>query len=179
MSNIASDGQGNIETIRFLGSAIPTSFGSWQQEFCYKGLSLSFALVYKAGYYFRKPSINYSSLINFGIGHPDYANRWQQSGDHTEVPAFEYPLKMSGRDNFYMASEVLARNASHLRLKFVNIAYDLKGISKLRYLSNASLYLNVNNVALIWTANREGLDPDYASGIPPQRMWSIGFRTSF
>lgn len=179
MSNIASDGQGNMETIRFLGSAIPTSFGSWQQEFRYKDLSLSFALVYKAGYYFRKPSINYSSLINFGVGHPDYADRWQQPGDDTDVPAFEYPLKMSGRDNFYIASEVLARNASHVRLKFVNLAYDLKGISKIRYLNNASLYLNVNNVALLWTANKEGLDPDYASGIPPQRMWSLGFRTSF
>lgn len=179
MSNIASDGQGSMGTIRFLGSAIPTSFGSWQHEFRYKGLSLSFALTYKAGYYFRKPSINYSSLINFGIGHPDYADRWQQPGDETEVPAFEYPLKMPGRDNFYLASEVLARNASHVRLKFVNLVYDLKGISKLRYLNNASLYLNVNNVALLWTANREGLDPDYFSGIPPQRMWSVGFRTSF
>lgn len=106
--------------------------------------------------------------------------RWQNPGDDTDVPSFEYPLKMSGRDNFYMGSEVLARNASNVRLKFVNFSYDLSRLSKVGLLHNASVYANVNNVALLWVANKEGLDPDYTGGgVPPQRTWSIGFRASF
>ena len=46
------------------------------------------------------------SLLGSAI--PTSFGSWQQPGDDTEVSAFECPLKMSGRDNLYIASEVLA-----------------------------------------------------------------------
>ncbi|PRD57038.1 SusC/RagA family TonB-linked outer membrane protein [Sphingobacterium gobiense] len=179
LTNAVNELGEETESIRYVGPTTPTSFGSWQHEFRYKGFALSFNLLYKMGYYFRKSSINYSSLINFGFGHPDYALRWQNPGDDTHVPSFEYPLRMSGRDNFYAGSDVLVRNASNVRLQFVNFSYNLDALRDVSFFKDASIYMNVSNLGLIWVDNKEGLDPDYADVIAPRRSWSIGLRTSF
>lgn len=164
-------------SIRYLGSALPTHFGSWMNEFSYGNWSVSLNFTYKLGYYFRRPSISYTALVNQGIGHPDYRNRWQKEGDNTQVPSFLYPLTEQQRDGFYLSSDALVENGSHIRLQFVNVVYDVPKI--IPGINRASLFINSSNLGIVWRANKKGLDPDYPNGMPPQRTLSLGVRVNF
>lgn len=174
-----------IDDLQYFGSALPTHFGSLVNTFSYKGISLGFSLVYKLGYYFRKESINYSSLYSSWRGHADYSARWQQPGDEqfTNVPSQIYPA-VSNRDFFYEGSEVLVDKADQIRLQYVNLSYTLPaGLlnGKLKNLRNPQFYLNATNLGLIWKANRFGLDPDRMSlyQVRQPLVLAFGFRTGF
>ena len=48
--------------LQYNGPSIPPYFGSVRNTFGYQGISLSFNVTYKFGYYFRKNSVNYYNL---------------------------------------------------------------------------------------------------------------------
>lgn len=173
-----------VEDLKYFGSAIPTHFGSFINSLSYKNWSINFSLTYKLGYYFRLNSINYNALYSSWNGHSDFTKRWQNPGDEliTNVPSLIYPASNS-RDGFYRGSEILVERADHIRFQYINLAFNLpsKIISRLR-VSQFQPYLNVNNLGVIWRANKKGLDPDYqnshyATGNP--RNAAIGFRLNF
>ena len=172
----------NATNIRYIGSTSPTVFGSILNSFIFRQLTLSINLTYKLGYYFRKSVISYSQLISSGIGNSDYAKRWQKSGDEltTSVPSFNYPSDQN-RDGFYAASEVNVLKADHLRLQFINLAYYLGNASGNGLLdrNHIQVYINAANLGVIWRANKEKLDPDYAPGLPPEKTIAIGIRANF
>ncbi|PRD56042.1 SusC/RagA family TonB-linked outer membrane protein [Sphingobacterium gobiense] len=160
------------------GSSVPEHTGSLINTLEWKGLSLSFNLAYRFGYYFRKPTIAYMQLFNSGRMHTDFAKRWQQAGDelNTDVPAMVYPAN-SPRDQLYLWSEATAAKGDHIRLQYVNVSYRPPAflLSKLG-LTDVQLYSNISNLGLIWVANKEGLDPQYPGSLPPLRTYTIGLR---
>jgi hypothetical protein len=167
--------------LKYIGPQFPRVFGSVGNSFNWKRFGFSARIVYKLGYYFRRESIDYYSLTNFGVGHSDYALRWQKPGDevHTSVPSFVYPIN-SKRETFYGSSEALATPGDHVRLQYINISYDLKNrqFKKLPF-KLVQFYAVCNNIAILWRANKFGIDPDYNnSNIPPPRSFSFGLRTS-
>lgn len=166
----------NEGAIRFIGSAIPTHFGGWINTFRYKQFELSFNLSYKGGYYFRRNSFSSNALLSNGTVHPDYNKRWQSIGDKTDIPAWEYPLKKEGRDGFYASSEVLVEKADHVRLQFVNFAYNIK-LSKWN-MGSLQVFANVNNLGIVWRANKHNLDPDSPESIPLQKNYTVGLRAN-
>ncbi|MBO9620905.1 MAG: SusC/RagA family TonB-linked outer membrane protein, partial [Niabella sp.] len=140
-------------TVRYIGPTTPTLFGNLINEFSWRGLSLSFNIAYKGGYYFRKNSLSYSSLFLSGAGNPEFAQRWQKPGDEvrTNVPSLvytDYP-QFENRNNFYQLSEVNVLKADHLRLQYLNIDYDFL-IGKQALFNRMSLYANVANLGIIW-----------------------------
>lgn len=172
-----------IDDLVYKGPAMPTAFGSMGNTLSWKGFSLTARLLYKFGSYFTRPSIDYSSLFSNGAGHSDYALRWQQPGDEntTSVPSVAYPAN-SRRDQFYRGSEVLVEKGDNIRLQYVNLSYDI-GQQKLRTLPFKSLevFLNLNNLGILWGANKQNLDPDYAfsdTSIPPALTVAAGIRAS-
>lgn len=164
--------------ITFIGSALPTSFGSLINTVSYKGFSFSLNIAFKFGYYFRRPSLSYGSLITSGTGHKEYADRWQKPGDEllTNVPALAYPVN-TNRDIFYTNAEINILKGDHIRVQYVNANYSFK-LKKLAS-SLAQLYMNVANLGIIWRANREKIDPDYPGAISLPRSVSLGLKISF
>jgi len=81
--------QTTVPELVYSGPALPPYYGSLRNDFSYKAFTLSFNLLYKFGYYFRKSSINYYQLFYNWRGNADYANRWQKPGDekNTNVPS--------------------------------------------------------------------------------------------
>lgn len=178
-ASILSDGT-TIDDLAYIGRVIPKWYGSLGNSWQWKNLALTVRLTYKLGYYFKRSSILYERLYNENLGHPDYAQRWQQPGDElrTNVPAMVYPVE-SGRDDFYNLSEALAEKADNIRVQYLNLQYNFGrpvlsrlGVDKLQ------LYAVANNVAMIWKANRVGLDPDFLN-MPAQRSYSLGARCTF
>jgi hypothetical protein len=174
-SSIKDDG------IVYIGSSSPTVFGSLSNSVSWKHFILTVNVAYKLGYYFHKSSIAYSLLVNSGVGHSDFEKRWQKPGDEakTNVPAFSYPLDTQA-ENFYLQSEVNVLKADHIRLQYINLSYAIQASNKKKFpFGNIELYVNAANLGILWKANNEGLDPDYAKIVPPVRTWAFGLRGNF
>lgn len=174
----------NPDSLVYEGPAVPKYFGSVTNSFLWKGFSLSFNINYKFGYFFRKATISYDQLINSGTGNADYAKRWQQPGDElgTTVPAFIYPISSNAkrRDQFYAGSEVTVLRGDQIRLQFVNLSYEFKNLLlRSKSIKELQVYAIANNLGLLWTSNKEGIDPDFQSTWPTPRTFTVGIRTSF
>ncbi len=170
-----------VDKLVYNGSAIPVFYGSLLNTFTWKNFSLSANIIYKLGYYFRRTSIDYNALFNVWVGNSDYAKRWQKPGDEkfTNVPSIIYPDANINRDNFYTSSQVLVERGDHIRLQDLSLAYNLSRLKKNWPLKNIQLYTYLNNIGILWRANRSGLDPDYFSGgYPLPFTISFGFKTS-
>ncbi|MEO6521557.1 MAG: SusC/RagA family TonB-linked outer membrane protein [Mucilaginibacter sp.] len=172
-----------ITDLAFHGSAMPTIFGSVGNDFSYKSISLSIRIVYKFGYYFRRPSLSYSNLFDQRAGNSEYASRWQKQGDEltTNVPSMVYPADVN-RDIFYNGADVNIEKGDQVRLQYITLGYDFsQNMFKRLPFKSLTLYSNINNVGILWRANKKGLDPDYASGLnlPSSKTFSLGIRGSF
>lgn len=164
-----------VDKLKYHGSAIPTIFGALRNEWEYKNIALSCNITYKFGYYFKRSSVNYTSLLNNWRGHSDYANRWQKPGDElsTNVPSMIYPNPSVNRDNFYNSSSVLVEKGDHIRLQDIALSWNFKK-------SQIRIYAYINNIGILWKANKQDLDPDYFdSGFPLPTTYSLGFKTNF
>ena len=171
-----------FDDIVYNGLAFPTVFGALGNTISWRHFSLSTVFTYKFGFYFKRPSVNYSGLISSGSGHADYLKRWLKPGDeqYTEVPSFIYPNN-SSRNIFYSNAEILVEKGDHIRWQYVNISYEFtrQAYSRLPFQS-LQLYAYLNNPGIVWRANKHKIDPEYVNSIyPPSRSLSIGARINF
>jgi len=171
-----------INDMEYAGPVLPVFSGTLGNTFSYGGLSLSLRLSYKLGHYFRRNSIDYSTLFSMSTGHSDYALRWQKSGDeqHTNVPSIRYPLN-SNRDSFYSGSSVLVEKADNIRLEYVMLSYSLnESLTRKLGMKNLNVFFNASNLGVLWRANKLGLDPEYqnADTLLPSKSFSIGLRAN-
>ncbi|MEN5196975.1 SusC/RagA family TonB-linked outer membrane protein [Sphingobacterium faecium] len=171
-----------VEDLEYFGSAIPTKFGSLINAMSYKNISIQVGVSFKFGYWFRRNSVNYTNLFNNWRGHSDYEFRWENPGDEliTNVPVNPFTTN-TNRDAFYNGSSVLVEKGDHIRLQYINLAYDLKtsinwGIKSLQ------MYFNMNNLGMLWKANKAGIDPDFNIGtnnLVTPRNYSLGLKAKF
>ncbi len=171
----------SLKNITYNGSATPKIFGSLINTFSWKKISLTAAIQYKLKYFFRRNSISYDQLINYGTGNSDYSKRWQKPGDEkiTNVPSMVYPND-SYRDAFYLLSETTVSKADQIRLQYVMLSYDfsLKQFRGLPF-QLVQLYLNAANLGILWRANKDHIDPDYPSSVANPKTFTIGIRSNF
>jgi TonB-linked SusC/RagA family outer membrane protein len=166
--------------VKFVGPTSPVYFGSFINTFSYRNFTISLNLSYKLGYYTSKSSISYLGLINSGMGHSDYALRWQKPGDEliTTVPSFVYPLN-SQRDAFYNGSEVNVIKADQIRLDYVNLSYHLNAGKWKFPFRMLDVFLNASDLGLVWRANKFGIDPDFPKTWGISKGYTLGVRGSF
>lgn len=156
----------NPDSLVYHGSGTPTIFGSFRNDLSFKGFSLSWNFIFKLGYNFRRTSINlnYAGVLNQGM-HKDYASRWKQPGDelNTYIPSLRYPTN-DLRNTFYQLSDILVERADHVRLQDVRVAYSFSKSDKPKIpIDLAEFYVSLNNLGIIWRANKHKLDPDLAN----------------
>jgi TonB-linked SusC/RagA family outer membrane protein len=170
-----------IEDMVYNGPALPTLFGSMGNTFSYKKVSINFRLTYKFGHYFRRESIKYFNLFSGSMSHSDYSARWQNPGDEmrTTVPSMIYPA-ITNRDNFYTGSEVLVSKADHIRFQYISLNYTLDSKLKGNWgFKRIQIYCVINNIGILWRANKYGIDPDYPDAtIPPSKSISLGVKAT-
>jgi len=166
----------------YSGPARPQYFGGIDNKFGYKGFSLSFNISYKFDYYFRRSSLNYTSLFNSWLGgNREFAQRWQKPGDEkfTNVPSMVYPDDQS-RDLFYQYSQATVVRGDNIRLQDISLSYNFnKKVYRNLPFDNIQVFAYANNLGIIWRANKLNLDPDYPTGYPTPRSISFGLKTNF
>ena len=172
-STVASD-------LVFNGRARPSFFGAFRNTLEYHNFSVSVNISYRLGYYFRRSSITYSGVQTGLGGHGDYNLRWQKPGDEliTQVPSMPAERNVN-RDQFYKYSAALIEKGDHVRLQDINIGYTIsrKDNSQLPF-SVLRFYVYGNNLGLLWTANKKGLDPDYLFA-KLNKSISVGLKADF
>lgn len=160
--------------VRFMGPDFPPYQGNMRNVFSYGGFELSANLEWKNGFYFRRNSIDYFKLFYSGIGHRDYLNRWQASGDErkTNVPGVPSSVDLY-RDGLYTNSELLVEKGDFIRLSDVRLAYQFPVNKSKGYKITAFAY--ARNVGILYRANKSGLDPDaVVAAYPAPRTYTIG-----
>jgi TonB-linked SusC/RagA family outer membrane protein len=170
----------SMEDMIFHGSIRPIYFGSIRNSFQYGGFSLSMNISYRLKYFYRRETVSYSSLMQGTIGHPDYANRWQNPGDElqTTVPSMPSGLN-SIRDTFYLYSEDLVERGDHFRLQDIRVAYTWSRQNHSRIpFRNAQLYAYVNNIGILWKMSDDPIDPDFRT-LPLPRTIALGLKVDF
>ncbi|MDG1277541.1 MAG: SusC/RagA family TonB-linked outer membrane protein [Algoriphagus sp.] len=169
-----------LESLIYHGSARPTSFGSFRNTVSYQGFSLSANISYRFGYFFRRSSVQYETILQGRGGHSDYSLRWQNPGDElsTSVPSLP-EARNPFRDQFYRRSSVLVENGNHIRLQDIRLAYSLKNSAKETGLfRNAEFYLYANNLGMLWKATESDWDPDFGP-MRPRRSIAFGVQLDF
>lgn len=171
----------NREGLVYKGPANPSFFGGIRNNFSYKGAELSFNITYKMGYYFRRGSFN---ATNGSYQQADYDKRWQHPGDEkiTIVPSLIYPAD-DQRDAFYNGAEVLVEKGDQIRLQDIQAAYTLQRKNNRLPFSSIKIYGYVNNLGILWRANKLKLDPDFVGNggytMPTPSSYSFGATVNF
>ncbi|MCX2451949.1 SusC/RagA family TonB-linked outer membrane protein [Pedobacter sp. PLR] len=174
-----------LSTAHYFGSSVPVYYGSLLNTFKYGNFSATFNFMYKLGYYARRSPydvLRYSLLINSNmVQGEEYSRRWQKPGDEkiTNVPSMVFPVASGvtdNRDNFYFNSEINVYKADHVRLQEINLSYTLT--KNIGFIKSPRFYANINNLGIVWRANKLGIDPDI-NDYPNPRSYSFGLSASF
>lgn len=169
----------SIEDQVIHGPAISPYFGALRNNFGWRTWNLTVGINYKFGHYFRKPSLNYTSLFQYrdSNGNQEYDYRWRKQGDEsfTDVPSQIFPTD-SRRDNFYSYSEVNVQKADYIRLNEIRLQYQWIP-QQTKSIKNLVCYAYIDNLnLLIWNANKWGIDPENIQSFKRPITYSLGLQ---
>jgi len=170
----------NHENLLYSGVSVAPYFGNIINTFSWKNVELSANISWKAGYYFRRNSINYTDMVDSWQGHEDINLRWRAPGDEkfTNVPSMPI-IKNTYRDQFYNNSEVLVEKGDHIRLHDLNISYSFNQLLGKKD-ENLKVFFYARELGILWRANKFKLDPDQSYlNYPPIKTFSIGVNMEF
>lgn len=164
----------SVDDLKYAGRTTAPYFGSVRTNLRYKDWSLYALLTYQFGNVFMKPSIESYMTPSRGFTIPkwdlsaDIANRWRETGDEaiTNIPAVTADIYGQYSLYRYIYSDINVLKGDYVRLREVSLSYSIPKtfLSKLK-IEQVSLTGSVRNLGLIWTANKEGIDPDFISSV--------------
>jgi len=163
------------------GPALPPLFGTFRNTLDWHHFSLAVSITYKLGYYFRRPTLNYTTLFTYGTGYSEYDQRWMKPGDEkfTNVPSLIYPANAL-RDNFYHYAAINVERADNIKLNDVYLAYDFVPRNPVMGLKSVQFYGYASQLnLLLWKANKSGIDPDILYGVKSPLTFSVGLKANF
>jgi hypothetical protein len=150
------------------GSGRPTWFGAFRNDVSWRRFTLSANISFRFGYVFRRPTVNYQTLLTGHTTHRDYESRWKEPGDElsTDIPSLPATIN-AARELFYRNSIGLVENASNIRWQDLRLAYSLgNGNNQSRRKIPGEIFLYGNNLGILWKATKTDLDPDFRTTRP-------------
>ena len=176
---ISSDYSKASNSKYYMGSRIPTLYGSLSTDFSWKGIDLAILTTYSLG------GKIYDSLYAASMNNMYYNNawnehalrRWQKPGDITDVPRVEVAGSYATNDRFLV-------DASYFAIKNITLGYTLPKawLNKVN-MNSVRVFASVDNLALF--THLQGMDPQYNfSGstdyvYTPNKTWSLGIEVNF
>lgn len=183
-----------VEDLKYAGRRVAPYFGSVRANLRYKQWSLFALLTYQFGSVFMKPSIESYMTPSRGMTIPkfdisaDIADRWRQTGDEetTNIPAVTADIYGQYSLQRYTYSDINVLKGDYIRLREISLSYALpKSLLNKLKLEQVSLSGSVRNLGLIWTANKEGYDPDFvnyvgkSTNLRPVPSYNFGLNINF
>lgn len=174
----------DVNALEYVGTLDPPVYGGMMLNVGYKGFTLSPQFSFKMGHKMRQ-NITRTEL-SVGVT-SDIANRWKVAGDEakTNIPRLYNTSSIDAKWNdYYRYANVWNDDASFIRLRSLTLSYQMPQKFLFNVFTGASLTAQANNVWL-WTANKQGLDPDYIDlrtgslGTPPVKNYVISLNLNF
>ncbi|WP_281310105.1 SusC/RagA family TonB-linked outer membrane protein [Flavobacterium flavigenum] len=179
----------DIADMKYMGTNIPSYYGSFSQTFNYKKFSLYVLATYKFDYVMFKPTyggyVNRQGRFNQYDLNTDIDQRWRNPGDEatTSVPGIQGSTGLSYLR--YINGEDQIMQGDHIRFRELSLKYDLTSLIDRGLVRGASLSFTARNLGFFWRKNKDGLDPDFLPytgtnmKLPATAMYSIGFNVNF
>ena len=181
----------------YLGSATPKSNLSFTNTFTWKGLTLSFMITGRFGYWSYRTDVFDPTGDITGASVPKraddafkvYDEGYANQDGYSELPLYNDDnyagfLERNGYSSTYNASLMFKKayvKGGHIRMNEVYLGYDLPEslLAKQGVFSRVNVYARANNLGLIWSANGE-MDPDYMKGtMKPMPTFMFGLKLGF
>ena len=140
---------------QIMGSRIPNLYGSFTNDFKYKGFDLSIMCTYSIGGKVLDGVYNTFMYGNYEgqAKHQNLERAWKQPGDITDIPKIEIGKSYPITDNSLI-------NASYLAIKNITLGYSLpsKWMSKI-LMKDIRVTATADNLILF--SHLKGMDPQY------------------
>ena len=178
--------------MKYMGRSTPPYFGGFMNTIQYKNFTLSARITFYMGYVFRRQDLsagypNSSSTVTGMLNNSQILNsRWRQAGDEATalVPGLA-KINFNSLDWFRNA-DLNVLDASNIRFQQITLGYALPQtlINKIKAFRSINANATISNLGIIWRANKEGIDPDYANNsnfanLPPSVNYSFNLNFSF
>jgi TonB-linked SusC/RagA family outer membrane protein len=180
-----------VADLKYMGTKQPPVYGGITNMFGYKGFNLSLNMVYHMGALMRRPVNDmYTGRLadrpTFSGGNTRtfFLDRWKKPGDEafTNVPSYVAGWDSYTRRNidYYTMGDINVVSASYIKLRDVTFSYELQNkVLQFLRIQRLSIFTQATNF-LVWAANKDGFDPEYAGSIPPYKhSYSLGVNLSF
>lgn len=158
----------------------PEYFGGFQNNFSYKGfdLDLTFQFTKQIGKAYTAQFQPGAASPTQGNQHISVLDRWQKAGDGTTKIRFNADRAISWNQTYYVDSYANYMDASFIRLKNIQLAYDLSRVLPKTGLKMIRVYIQAQNVFTI--TDYIGMDPENlnAASLPPLRMITAGLKVT-
>ncbi len=191
--NAATTTLSSLADLKYAGRTIAPYFGGFNTTLRYKQFSLFGQATYQFGSVFLKPSIqsyvtSATTQANFDLS-ADIAKRWMKPGDeaNTAVPGVNGNANAVGISLVrYQNSDINVLKGDYIRLRQLTLSYQVPSavLSRCK-IKSAQIGATVNNLGLLWRANKEGYDPDFTSyigslrGLPATRSYTVNLNLNF
>jgi TonB-linked SusC/RagA family outer membrane protein len=181
-----------IDAMYYAGPTTAPYYGSFAQNIRYKQFSLYALFTYSYGAVFLRPTVTtYQSTryttMQYDLNR-DIDKRWRQPGDEafTNVPGISGTYAATSLFR-YGSSDINVLDGSYIRFRELSLGYDLpKSIANRITAKLIRLSLAVRNLGLIWTKNKEGIDPDFVPAmasntlkLPPSPSFTMSLNVNF
>ena len=162
-----------------IGDSQPDFFGGMRNSFSYKGINLNVIFSYAYGQDDLVDRVlldNYRILTNRNISVNVIDDAWQQQGDLASLPIISNSNRIISNSSKYLYDE------SHVKLKSVNLSYNLP-VRKIDIpFKSMSVFINASNLKYWYKnkseENRNGV-AEYKSVYPEMRTFSLGLNATF
>lgn len=162
-----------------VGDSQPDLFGGIRNNFSYKGFNLNMIISFAAGQdalIDRNLLDNYRVLFNRNISVNVWEEAWQQQGDIARYPRVSNNNRIISNSSKYLFDE------SHVKLKSINLSYDLNPKKMNLPLKSLSMFLNGSNLGYWFfdKGNSSGNSIAELRNVYPEMFTiSLGLNTTF
>lgn len=176
----ASLGPNDADAIVYMGNEDPKYNLALNNDFSYKGFSLSVFAIYQGGNYFR------ARQVPIGYPGPSYnqtpsyvLNGWSPTNTNTDVPAsgqfYQVPL-----NNQYYYADNLVRSADFFKIRNIVVGYGLpREIASKIKAANLRLRLQIDNPNIVWYKQKDIRIDAETSGARIPTSFVFGLNANF
>jgi len=168
------------EAIVFSGSADPRVTMGFNNDFSYRGFTLSIFAMYYGGHYFRArpvplayPSANYGAMPSFLL------DSWTPENTDTDIPGSGQYYQIAPSNQYYY-SDNLVRRADFIKIRNIALGYLLPSDLATRIKAkNLKVRFQLNNPRSLWIRQKDvHIDPE-TGGAPVQTSFVLGINANF
>jgi len=180
----------SVDALVYAGRSQAPHFGALNTSIRFREFTLMAIATYQFGSVFLRPTISSYPSSRLGTLYDlnvDVDRRWRNPGDEltTNVPGVAGVFATQSLLR-YQQSDINVLKGDYIRLRELSLSYQIPVAKITNAVKVASFAFAVRNLGLLWTANKEGFDPDFVGslnnsslGLPATVSYNLSLNVNF